>query len=301
MTELLTNAWQGWRSFITVGKYPALLAGALLFLWLRGKKAERKNWLWYSAAMTICCICPVTAAALMLYQTKFYDYQWIWSFVPMTAMIAYCAASALTAPRQDGKPVGWKKGLPLAGLLLAVIFMGSGLGKVPDAVAADGGERETAQLLLTGIRQERLPESPCLWAPRCVLEYARENDGAMTLLYGRSMWDEWLGAYSYDTDTDEMRELYRWMEAADELAAQDGQALAQSGQTTAQDMQASGIRTETALRVREALGAGANCILLPAGLGRNEIERIEKLFRLKAAELPNYYLLTVQPSTSFAQ
>ena len=39
---------------------------------------------------------PVTAVGLMLYQTKFYDYEWVWSIVPLTAMTGFAVTVFVT-------------------------------------------------------------------------------------------------------------------------------------------------------------------------------------------------------------
>ena len=78
----MTDAWLGWKSFISNGKLAALLLAALIFLWYNRKQVERKL-LVYTSVMAVCCILPVTAVVLMGYQTKFYDYEWIWSLVPL--------------------------------------------------------------------------------------------------------------------------------------------------------------------------------------------------------------------------
>ena len=95
MGELLKNALLGWQAYITPGKLPVLLAVELLFCWLTGRKLGQKALVCYTGAMACVCIFPVTAVLLMVYQTKFYDYQWIWSTVPLTVVTAYGAVEIL--------------------------------------------------------------------------------------------------------------------------------------------------------------------------------------------------------------
>ena len=52
----------------------------------------------------------------------------------------------------------------------------------------------------------------CLWAPREVMEYARETDGRIKLIYGRNMWDVSLNGYAYDSYGKNIIALYEWME-----------------------------------------------------------------------------------------
>jgi hypothetical protein len=91
MTELLRNASLGWADYKGSGKLAILLLAALMYLWFAGKWRKQKALVLYTTVAAVCCILPVTAALLMLYQTKFYDYQWIWSIVPLTAVTAYGA------------------------------------------------------------------------------------------------------------------------------------------------------------------------------------------------------------------
>ena len=96
MTELLKNAWLGWRDFTTAGKMAALFLIALLFLWVNYKKVKQKVFLIYTTVSAACCMIPVTAVGLMLYQTKFYDYEWVWSIVPLTAMTGFAVTVFVT-------------------------------------------------------------------------------------------------------------------------------------------------------------------------------------------------------------
>ncbi len=89
MGELLGNAWRGWLEYEESNKLIVLFLLVLLLFWLLelGERQHRRIF-GYCAAMGVLCVCPVTAVILMRYQTLFYDYRWIWAFVPCTAMIA---------------------------------------------------------------------------------------------------------------------------------------------------------------------------------------------------------------------
>lgn len=270
MTELLNNAWLGWQSFTDAGKLAALLAASLIFLWISYRKVTQKTLLVYTTLTAACCVIPVTAAGLMLYQTKFYDYQWIWSLVPTTAVIAYGAVCFLNECWPGFRASEWKRGVPVLALLLAVLLLGSGLGKT----SADGGEdaqRRAAESILSQVRAEMQGEPICLWAPEEILEYARETDASIGLLYGRNMWDEWLNAYAYDTYPDDIILLYQWMEETAALGHAEGAAE----------------------QVETALGAGANCVLLPGNLDERVVKRLERVLNVRTVRLDGYYLLIV--------
>ena len=121
MAELLRNAWQGWFRVTDEGKLMALFMGSLLFLWIGYEREKQKQLLRYGIMMAICCVLPVTAVILMLYQTKFYDYEWIWSAVPVTVLTAYAGTKILSECWQGFRREAWRKGLPVtAGLLLGL-------------------------------------------------------------------------------------------------------------------------------------------------------------------------------------
>ena len=89
MTELMQNAWLGWRQFTDGGKVAAILLAALLYLYLSGFWKKHGELFLYTAIVTVFSIVPITAVLLMLYQTRFYDYEWIWSLVPMNVAAAW--------------------------------------------------------------------------------------------------------------------------------------------------------------------------------------------------------------------
>lgn len=271
MAELVKNAWDGWLSYISTGKLPAALLISLLFLWIYYKRVRQKEFLIYTTVVMILCILPVTAAVLELYQTRFYDYKWIWSIVPVTAMTAFAVTLFLTEFLQDFSG-GSRKRQAAAVLLLAagLIFCG-GMGSRPwDGSGKQGEvqERRQAEALLEKL-QERLPgRQICLWGPREVMEYARAFDAGILLLYGRDMWDLDLTAYSYEAYPGGYRDLYQWIEAA------------------------AGTETVPVAYCAGALAASdVNCILVPADKPEEDIECFEDMLGVQAEKLDGYYLL----------
>lgn len=268
MTELLKNAWIGWHDFTAPGKLAALLLVSLLFLWLYYKKVSQKNFLIYTTVATVCCIFPVTAAGLMLYQTKFYDYEWIWSIVPLNAMTGYAITVWITDFVGDFTKNDKKKSLGAVVLLLAVLVLCGGLGAKPWDSAEERREREAAEAVLAQV-QERVPEGDIyLWAPREVMEYAREYDAGIRLLYGRNMWDPHLNAYAYDTYSGELKALERWIRGYGEEEPISDRECAEA-----------------------VAGTEVNCILLPGNRPEEAIECFEEILGVRAESLEGYYLL----------
>lgn len=231
---------------------------SLLFLWSGRRHGEQKVFLAYASAMTAACILPVTAALLMMYQTNYYEYRWIWSMVPVTAAVAYGTTVFLAEIWADAKQTA--RALCASGLLLAAFLLCGSLGTRPaDGEAGPGQEVcQVVEALL-----ERDPEGFCLWAPREVMEYAREISARVRLPYGRDMWDASLVGYTYDTYDEGARAMYLWME------------------------QGSGSLEEAAAW---ALGREVDCILLPGDTAAELVRKMEEMSGAKAQPLGGYYL-----------
>lgn len=261
MMEYIKNAAAGWLRFNQNGKFAALLLGVLLYLWYarmvrqkEGTGRERPAGEWFVGFATVSAILssvPVSAALLLMYQTKFYDYEWIWSFVPMTAAIAYgmtqlyCGCCEKYWKDQLLKPAA------VAALGLLVIAL---CGNLQGSWYKSGDTALTMEItgeIMDDLAGNGNTEDICIWAPREVLENARAVDGSVKLLYGRNMWDTALSAYSYDVYDPEINMLYEWMEKVSSLG--EGASFEETASCA-----------ETAqMYVNGALNYGVNRILIP--------------------------------------
>ena len=285
MKELLRNAWLSWQQFTAAGKLIAILLAALLYIWMCGKqdkKRENVALLGYTSVMAVCCILPVTAALLMLYQTRFYDYLWVWSLVPMTAVAAWAGTELLHQCWKGFQWDQWRKGLPVSLLLLAVLALCSGMGSKGFDRTEELQRRTEAKQVLTELLEQTEGglEGILLWAPREVIEYAREFDGSLKLLYGRNMWDADLGVYSDEAYSLEIQNLYLWMENVDE-----------SGLAVVDDP----VRGKVTLQGKDcmvsAVNLGVDCILLPSRVEIREAEALALIMGGNAVLQGDYYLL----------
>ena len=285
MKELLGNAWLSWQQFTSAGKLMAILLAALLYLWM-GEKQDRKRenvtLLRYTSVMAVCCILPVTAALLMLYQTRFYDYLWVWSLVPMTAVAAWAGTELLHQCWKGFRWDQWRKGLPVSLLLLAVLALCSGMGSKGFDRTEELQRRTEAKQVLTELLEQTEGglEGTLLWAPREVIEYAREFDGSLKLLYGRNMWDAALGAYSDEAYSLEVQNLYLWMENVDE-----------SGTAVMDDPVRGKVTLQGKDCVTSAVNLGVDCILLPSRVEIKEAEDLARIMGGSATLQGDYYLL----------
>ncbi len=273
MTQLLHRASLGWAEYTADGKLAAALLASLLFLWFGRKGRENLDFLAYASAAAVCCILPVTAILPMLYQTAAYDYVWIWSLVPVTAATAYGITVFLSEYWKDFDGKQWKRGLPVALLVLCAVLSCGSLGREVWDRDREKAEREEACLVMEELSERLGSAGVYLWAPREILEYARETDAGCRLLYGRNMWDESLGAYAYDAYDERRQFLYRWMEALGE--AQEAEHLG-------------GLDAV----VESVLDFGIDCILLPGDALPETVERMERGLGTKAQQLGDYLLFT---------
>lgn len=272
MAELLKTAWHGWLEFTDVGKLAALLLVSLFLLWTYYEKVEKKEFLICSTIAAACCILPMTAAALMLYQTRIFDYRWIWSIVPLTAMTGFGMTVFLVEILQNCIQRNRMKGIQAALLLLAVVLLCGSLGEKPRNTD-NAEQRDRAERVLAEVQARMQDRELFLWAPREIMEFARAYDGSIRLIYGRNMWDGSLNAYIGSGYSPEIHAMRRWMDEGSAGTEED---------------------TEEGAPIQEffgtAVAAGVNCILLPADIRTEVLEQFEALTHTEAEAIDCFYL-----------
>lgn len=276
MTELLKNAWLGWRDMTTPGKLAGVWLVSLCYLLYHRKKLRQTSLLLYAAVSTAAVILPVTAVLLMLYQTRFYDYEWIWSAVPATAMTAFAATVFVTEDLKERLKESRTGQAAVLLLLLGMLFLAGGAGSSKPTKEPAGLSGAEVSKMLTTIH-EKLPDTTVrLWAPSEILTHVREYDGSILLLYGRNMWDAHLNAYSYDTYPDNMQEMYVWMQ--DPYRWMEGRSLIAE------------ISDEECLQA--ALEYDVNCILLPKAIRAEALCVFSEDYTIDEDSFVEYFLLT---------
>lgn len=245
MWEWLRNARLGWLDFTDAGKLAALFLASLLYLHFGNRQnGLRGRLVVYAEIMALSCIFPVTAVLLMMYQTKFYDYPWIWSMVPLTAVVAFGGTLFMTGRWKSGRGYEtWCRNALVTLCCAGILVLCGDIGRAEEDAAQKSGDRERAEAILEDVR-EVCGGDFCLWAPREILEYARLEEDSVSLLYGRNMWDESLNAYSYDVYSKELCELYEWMDHLTDCGAEVSDP-------------------ERREYVQRAFDMGADCVLLP--------------------------------------
>lgn len=285
MLELLKNAWLGWFEYTDNGKYAVLLIVVLMFFWFRREACKEKILLVYTTVMTVCCIFPVSAALLMAYQTRFYDYEWVWNYVPVTLMIAYGAVIFIEwlceYYRQNGKGYGrWNRYIPVGvtALVIILIFLNGSLGQAVPEAQADSIQQQRAEDILNMLVETAEGDELCLWAPKEIMEYARTQRADIRLIYGRDMWEAALGAYSYETYSEDEQMLYQWMCNAE-----------QTGKENYKIDDDNVIKG--AVCVKTAVKEGANRILLPDTMESKNVKTLAKRVKATVQTVEGYYLL----------
>lgn len=282
--EQINIAVSGWFRFTSDGKLVVLFLGALLFLWYgrRTEAGNREKWLLgYAALSGFLALLPVTAAGLMTYMTRFYDYEWIWSVVPVTLIVAYAGAVIYTGCYEKY----WKDKLLLpicfCALGIGVLVLCGGLGKQVFDKDAQAQEMKNAGEMVDYITQNGKNKDIILLGPSEIMEYVREIDGNITLPYGRNMWEEALGAYSYDVYEPQLVKLYQWMESLGDQ--EDGEP------------EAAGACMET------AVSYGVNVMILPSSAPEHAAEALAEAadrneMTVEADEYMGYHIYRIYES-----
>ena len=290
MLELLRNAWKGWLDATDAGKLGALLLLVFLLVWLWKLGSEKQKDLFrYGAVMTAVCICPVSAVLLMLYQTKFYDYEWIWTAVPTLAVLA-CGGTLILErlwEKADGK---WMR-IAVTGMALAVLLLCGKLGNPKWTVQDVSAQREEVSGVLKQVG-EVTGGIGCLWAPKEVMAQARSLDGSIRLLYGRNMWQEHLNAFSYDDYAQDQRDLYAWMSLAGAYGTLNVPVPADLD--VVGEAPEAGGTLEGIACIQKALDLGVDQILLPGVLTEDSLAEVERTFSVAPKKIGQYWLLSFE-------
>lgn len=228
---LVKKALTGWKEVNANGKFMVLLLGALLYLWYdilkrkkgwTGQKSFLLRYRLFSklSLLVILILCPATAALLMIYQTGFYEYAWLWSWVPISFFIALAGTEIFMQLYFQCRGGQKWKAFCYAVFGVILIFLCGNLGSYgnhsEDIWAKEKQERESIAVVLDDLTEGGKNNNILLWASREFLEYSRMFEGSVRLIYGRNMWEEQLNKFSYDSYPQEIIAMYQWMEGEGE-------------------------------------------------------------------------------------
>lgn len=292
--EWMRAAWTGWQNYKGHSKLSALLFLALVYLVMARRKqgGSLSRLAVYGGMTAVLCILPPTAALLMIYQTKFYEYEWLWSLVPVTA--AGAAGAAVFAADMLKK---WDRlknicfNLVLITAVAVMVLMCGDMGNDTWEKSLQPREKAVAESVLAAVKEGAGEEEICLWAPKDIMKYARAvGSDYVSLFYGRNMWDESLNAYTYDTYSLETRRAYLWMEKAAEWGVWEQEPAKDDRQLYGVDQ----VATDGAEQLEYGIRAGVNVIVLRDNMneaGKAELTAFAEANQMEIRKTEGYFLL----------
>lgn len=270
-----------------IGRYGAaqkllvLFLAVLLFVWLLEKKEitqKQNRLLIYSLFMAVVLLIPITAALVLIYQTAYYDYEWAWSMVPVTAVIAFGIVLLLE------QELSKKKKTLLTVVIVCILCLCGNQGihqKVSEKESLIRGETDE---ILKGVYAVSDSQRSVLWGPSVVMQEVRRRDGNIMLVYGRDMWDEKAGAYDYEAYSRELTEAYVWLEEA--MGHYDIAMDSDNSRETLKFLEEEYDWSEESCKhVEEVIKAGVNTIVLPELLGSHIEESMKEAVAAQNKEM----------------
>lgn len=200
---------RGMETYFAHDKMVVILIAGLLILWLGEKKAsnpECNRLLIYSAFMSCLLLVPLTAVFAVIYQSAYYDYEWVWSMVPVAAVVAYSGVRLYEKKEKErhGKVFWWLC------VLLLVFFCGN-QGRLQMATTEEQENSVSAEKILIVLENATDIDRPVLWGASHIMQEVRQKTGDILLVYGKDMWDPKAGAYDYEAYSEELTQAYEWM------------------------------------------------------------------------------------------
>lgn len=286
LLSYLEKAVDGIGRYGAAQKLLVLFFAVLLFAWLSEKKVitgKQNHLLIYSLMMTAVLLIPVTAVAVLLYQTAYYDYEWSWSMVPVTAVIAFGIVLLLEQEVSQKR-----KGLMTVVIVCILCLCGNqgSCQKVPEKEAL---LRVEMNEILNGVYAVSDSQGTVLWGTSGVMQEARRRDGKIRLIYGRDMWDKKAGAYDYEAYSRELTEAYAWLEEAMvhyDLAT----GLDNPGETMSFLEEQYGWTEGADKHVEEVIMAGANTMVLPTLIGNYVEENLKEAVAGQGKEIKRVFV-----------
>lgn len=172
----------------------------------------------YGAVMYALLFFPISAAVLSKFQSVFFSYNYLWIALPVVPTVAI----ALTA--FSGSLKSLKKSTAIITVVMVLVLLllcgNMGVNTKKDVATNEWKEAELSFEEVKPIidkMQEIADSDPdaLFLAPPSVTKYAHWYSGNIRTLYGRDMWEASLGAYHYDEYSDEVKDLYTWIEFID--------------------------------------------------------------------------------------
>lgn len=283
--DYLGNAYDGLVQYLSNNGFFVILVAVLLFFWLSDKKeTDRKTnqLLVYTVLMLVILVCPLSAMAVMIYQTGFYDYPWAWSLVPLTIVIAYGITRFWSGEKIFLRRLG------IIVVTVLILCLTGNQGMIQRVSTQDITSRRQTKEILQEIQSFDKQNEWIIWAPKQILQEIRRYDGRVMLVYGKDMWDEKSGAYDYEAYSQEITEAYLWLENAMEYV-EFAISLEKPAEAIRQLDELYKWSDNAEYTVEQILEAGANTIIWPNIMSAYMEDTIESVLQKKGVELQKAY------------
>lgn len=283
--DYLGNAYDGLVQYLSNNGFFVILVAVLLFFWLSDKKeTDRKTnqLLVYTVLMLVILVCPLSAMAVMIYQTGFYDYPWAWSLVPLTIVIAYGITRFWSGEKIFLRRLG------IIVVTVLILCLTGNQGMIQRVSTQDITSRRQTKEILQEIQSFDKQNEWIIWAPKQILQEIRRYDGRVMLVYGKDMWDEKSGAYDYEAYSQEITEAYLWLENAMEYV-EFAMSLEKPAEAIRQLDELYKWSDNAEYTVEQILEAGANTIIWPNIMSAYMEDTIESVLQEKGVELQKAY------------
>lgn len=206
--KYLSEALLGVSEYFTVNKLIAICFAILLYEFFVHEKLS--DFMKYTLVVLLMVLVPVTAAVLLIYQPAIYEYGFLWTLVPVVAVVSYAGVRFLWDMLPGMEKSGRGKYVVGALAVGGILFLLGNRGIV-QAVSLEEAE------LRSGYEQlaDSLDEDTVLWGPRDLMQWVRRKNGEVKLAYGLDMWDAQAAAYDGDAYEPELIAAYEWMQGVE--------------------------------------------------------------------------------------
>lgn len=200
-----SEVFQGMVEYFTVNKLLAVCFAILLYEFFVHEKLS--VFMKYTLVALLLVLIPPVAVVLLVYQPAIYEYGYIWTIVPVVAVVSY-AGVRFFWDMLGGMEKGGRGRYLIGALVVCGLLFLSGNREHLQTVSLQEAE------LRSGYEQvgESLSEGTVLWGPKDLMQWVRRGNGDVKLVYGLDMWDATAAAYDGDAYSTELIAAYEWMQ-----------------------------------------------------------------------------------------
>ncbi len=211
--KLLQEALLGVSEYFTVNKLIVVCLAILVYEFFVHQKLSL--FLKYVLCILVVILLPFTGAVLLMYQPDIYEYGFVWTMVPVIAVVSYAGVRFLwdmiPGMEQPGKGKFIVGALAVAG----VFFLLGNRGCMQRVTIEEAGRRSAY-----GRVADVLSAESVLWGPKDLMKHIRSRNAEIKLVYGLDMWDAQAAAYDGDAYPVELIAAYEWMRELEEFTYQ---------------------------------------------------------------------------------